>query len=62
MPARSVACCPGLDPPPADADAFKELQVGTQGQFGGLGIEKSAWRTASSGDLADRGYARVSCR
>ena len=22
-----------------DAEAFKELQVGTQGQFGGLGIE-----------------------
>ncbi|MGH6885050.1 MAG: S41 family peptidase [Geminicoccales bacterium] len=31
----------GLDPHSAylDADAFKELQVGTQGQFGGLGIE-----------------------
>jgi carboxyl-terminal processing protease len=30
-----------LDPHSAylDADAFKELQVGTQGQFGGLGIE-----------------------
>ncbi|HEY5636429.1 MAG TPA: S41 family peptidase [Burkholderiales bacterium] len=31
----------GLDPHSAylDPDAFKELQVGTQGQFGGLGIE-----------------------
>src|SRR5215467_11160234 len=31
----------GLDPHSAylDQDAFKELQVGTQGQFGGLGIE-----------------------
>src|SRR3954469_9979357 len=31
----------GLDPPSAslDQEAFKELQVGTQGQFGGLGIE-----------------------
>ena len=31
----------GLDPHSSylDADAFKELQVGTQGQFGGLGIE-----------------------
>jgi carboxyl-terminal processing protease len=33
----------GLDPHSAylDADAFKDLQVGTQGQFGGLGIEVS---------------------
>ncbi|MSQ49481.1 MAG: S41 family peptidase [Betaproteobacteria bacterium] len=33
----------GLDPHSAylDAEAFKELQVGTQGQFGGLGIEVS---------------------
>ena len=31
----------GLDPHSAylDQDAFKELQVGTQGEFGGLGIE-----------------------
>lgn len=31
----------GLDPHSAylDADAYKELQVGTQGEFGGLGIE-----------------------
>src|SRR5439155_188616 len=31
----------GLDPHSAylDQDAFRELQVGTQGQFGGLGIE-----------------------
>ena len=31
----------GLDPHSAylDTDAFKELQVGTQGEFGGLGIE-----------------------
>jgi carboxyl-terminal processing protease len=31
----------GLDPHSAylDADGFKELQVGTQGEFGGLGIE-----------------------
>jgi carboxyl-terminal processing protease len=31
----------GLDPHSAylDQEAFKELQVGTQGQFGGLGIE-----------------------
>ncbi len=31
----------GLDPHSAylDADAFKELQVGTQGEFGGLGME-----------------------
>ena len=31
----------GLDPHSAylDADAFKDLQVGTQGEFGGLGIE-----------------------
>jgi carboxyl-terminal processing protease len=31
----------GLDPHSSylDADAFKELQVGTQGEFGGLGIE-----------------------
>jgi carboxyl-terminal processing protease len=33
----------GLDPHSAylDAEAFKDLQVGTQGQFGGLGIEVS---------------------
>ena len=31
----------GLDPHSAylDQEAFKEMQVGTQGQFGGLGIE-----------------------
>src|SRR6188474_2499750 len=31
----------GLDPHSAylDAESFKELQVGTQGKFGGLGIE-----------------------
>src|SRR3990172_7566027 len=31
----------GLDPHSSylDADAFRELQVGTQGEFGGLGIE-----------------------
>ena len=31
----------GLDPHSAylDAEAFKDLQVGTQGEFGGLGIE-----------------------
>ena len=31
----------GLDPHSAylDEDAFKDLQVGTQGEFGGLGIE-----------------------
>src|SRR6185437_1748106 len=31
----------GLDPHSAylDSDAFKELQIGTQGEFGGLGIE-----------------------
>src|SRR4030067_1617639 len=31
----------GLDPHSAylDAEAFKELQVGTHGEFGGLGIE-----------------------
>src|SRR5688500_13428238 len=31
----------GLDPHSSylDAEAFRELQVGTQGQFGGLGIE-----------------------
>jgi len=34
----------GLDPHSAflDADAFKDLQVGTQGEFGGLGIEVGA--------------------
>jgi carboxyl-terminal processing protease len=34
----------GLDPHSAflDAEAFKELQVGTQGEFGGLGIEVGA--------------------
>ncbi|SEL47862.1 S41 family peptidase [Nitrosovibrio tenuis] len=33
----------GLDPHSAylDVDAFKELQIGTQGEFGGLGIEVS---------------------
>jgi len=33
----------GLDPHSAylDAESFKELQVGTQGEFGGLGIEVS---------------------
>ena len=33
----------GLDPHSAylDADSFKDLQVGTQGEFGGLGIEVS---------------------
>jgi len=33
----------GLDPHSAylDTDAFKELQIGTQGEFGGLGIEVS---------------------
>ena len=31
----------GLDPHSTylDEDAFKDLQAGTQGQFGGLGIE-----------------------
>jgi C-terminal processing protease CtpA/Prc len=31
----------GLDPHSAylDQEAFKEMQVGTQGEFGGLGIE-----------------------
>ena len=40
-PKPSTACCPGLDPHSAylDAEAFRELQVGTQGEFGGLGIE-----------------------
>jgi len=34
----------GLDPHSAflDADAFRDLQVGTQGEFGGLGIEVGA--------------------
>ncbi|MFZ5541571.1 MAG: S41 family peptidase, partial [Pseudomonadota bacterium] len=34
----------GLDPHSAflDAEAFKDLQVGTQGEFGGLGIEVGA--------------------
>jgi carboxyl-terminal processing protease len=34
----------GLDPHSAflDADAFKDLQAGTQGEFGGLGIEVGA--------------------
>jgi carboxyl-terminal processing protease len=34
----------GLDPHSAflDSDAFKDLQVGTQGEFGGLGIEVGA--------------------
>ncbi|MCX7902377.1 MAG: S41 family peptidase, partial [Burkholderiaceae bacterium] len=34
----------GLDPHSAflDADAFRDLQAGTQGEFGGLGIEVSA--------------------
>src|SRR6267154_6774105 len=36
-----VGVLAGLDPHSAylDQDAFRELQVGTQGQFGGLGIE-----------------------
>lgn len=36
-----VGMLSGLDPHSAylDADAFRELQVGTQGEFGGLGIE-----------------------
>ena len=40
-PRPSTACSPGLDPHSAylDAEAFRELQVGTQGEFGGLGIE-----------------------
>jgi carboxyl-terminal processing protease len=39
----------GLDPHSAylDAEAFRELQVGTQGEFGGS-ASKSAWKTASS--------------
>src|SRR5262245_14716642 len=39
----------GLDPHSAylDAEAFRELQVGTQGEFGGL-ASKSGWKTASS--------------
>ncbi len=37
----------GLDPHSAylDAEAFKELQVGTQGQFG-VWASRSAWKTA----------------
>src|SRR5262245_16562829 len=39
----------GLDPHSAylDQEAFRELQVGTQGEFGGL-ASKSGWKTASS--------------
>ena len=52
------ACSPTSIRTPAylDADAFKDLQVGTQGEFGGLGIEvgmEDGW----SGRLPDRRHA-----
>jgi carboxyl-terminal processing protease len=51
----------GLDPHSAylDAEAFRELQVGTQGQFGGLGIEVGMEGRIRQGDFAHRGHSRV---
>ena len=51
----------GLDPHSdfLDAEAFRELQVGTQGKFGGLGIEVGVEDGFVQGRLADRGHARV---
>ena len=41
----------GLDPHSSylDSDAYKELQVGTSGKFGGLGIERSEERRVGKG-------------
>jgi len=49
----------GLDPHSAflDADAFKDLQTSTQGEFGGLGIEVSPEDGAVRVVGADRRHA-----
>ena len=49
----------GLDPHSTylDQDAFKELQVGTQGEFGGLGIE-----VGMEDGFANRRFASLACR
>ncbi len=51
----------GLDPHSAylDQDAFKDLQVGTQGEFGGLGIEVGMEDGFVKVVSPDRGHARV---
>ena len=51
----------GLDPHSdfLDAEAFKDLQISTQGKFGGLGIEVGRRRRPRARGLADRGHARV---
>jgi C-terminal processing protease CtpA/Prc len=49
----------GLDPHSdfLDADGFKDLQISTQGKFGGLGIESVSKMVLSAS--SDRGHARV---
>ena len=51
----------GLDPHSdfLDAEAFKDLQISTQGKFGGLGIEVGVEDGIVRVDLADRGHAGV---
>jgi carboxyl-terminal processing protease len=43
-----------------DADAFKDLQVGTQGEFGGLGIEVGMEDGLVKVSFPDRGHASLS--
>ena len=51
----------GLDPHSdfLDAEAFKDLQISTQGKFGGLGIEVGRRGRHRPRRLADRGHAGV---
>ena len=51
----------GLDPHSdfLDAEGFKDLQISTQGKFGGLGIEVGVEDGAIKRHLADRRHARV---
>ena len=51
----------GLDPHSdfLDAEAFKDLQISTQGKFGGLGIEVGVEDGVVTRHLADRGHAGV---
>ena len=51
----------GLDPHSdfLDAEAFKDLQISTQGKFGGLGIEVGVEDGIDPRHLADRRHARV---
>ena len=42
-----------------DADAYREMQRSTKGEFGGLGIEVTEEDGAHQGRLADRRHAGV---